>query len=295
MYTDSSDSDTSERPPSHEPYEVTVARWRSRVAARSSLPSPPTLRQILSAPPGLPRRPAILVLPVQPILVGRPYRTQPNGVRKMLTARKSVGLLPSHRLALRYSESHSPSDHFSSDDFSSDTSLGSSSGYSSGHSISNSSFDSPATSFVGLSRKRCRSPGVSVPLATPVLGALSPVHADLLPPRKRIRDIDADIATAKVAATREAYARVEVDTRIDREDEDDEEAKSSHRGNGAVFIGRKTQRSLGAVPAVPDISGGRPEIENELLEEVKRLEWWFEQDIDDEGEEDEEDGGGDEV
>ncbi|GKA98552.1 hypothetical protein Tco_0826489 [Tanacetum coccineum] len=29
------------------------------------------------------------------------------------------------------------------------------------------------------------------------------------------------------------------------------------QGNGAVFIGRKTQRSLGAVPAVPDISGGR--------------------------------------
>ncbi|GJR37363.1 hypothetical protein Tco_1213047 [Tanacetum coccineum] len=37
------------------------------------------------------------------------------------------------------------------------------------------------------------------------------------------------------------------------------------------------------------------EIENELLEEVKKLEWWFEQDIDDEGEEDEEDGGGDKV
>ncbi|GKC92440.1 hypothetical protein Tco_1157882 [Tanacetum coccineum] len=37
------------------------------------------------------------------------------------------------------------------------------------------------------------------------------------------------------------------------------------------------------------------EIENGLLEEVEKLEWWFEQDIDDEGEEDEEDGGGDEV
>ncbi|GJZ71716.1 hypothetical protein Tco_0635567 [Tanacetum coccineum] len=37
------------------------------------------------------------------------------------------------------------------------------------------------------------------------------------------------------------------------------------------------------------------EIENELLEEVEKLEWWFEQGIDDEGEEDEEDGGGDEV
>ncbi|GKE76832.1 hypothetical protein Tco_1542952, partial [Tanacetum coccineum] len=27
--------------------------------------------------------------------------------------------------------------------------------------------------------------------------------------------------------------------------------------NGAAFIGRKTQRSMRAVPAVPDISGGR--------------------------------------
>ncbi|GKD70332.1 hypothetical protein Tco_1324422 [Tanacetum coccineum] len=37
------------------------------------------------------------------------------------------------------------------------------------------------------------------------------------------------------------------------------------------------------------------EIENGLLEEVEKLECWFEQDIDDEGYEDEEDGGGDEV
>nr|GEV40193.1 serine/threonine protein kinase SRPK1 [Tanacetum cinerariifolium] len=36
------------------------------------------------------------------------------------------------------------------------------------------------------------------------------------------------------------------------------------------------------------------EIENRLLEEVEKLECWFEQDIDDEGEKDEDDGGGDE-
>ncbi|GJW80602.1 putative reverse transcriptase domain-containing protein [Tanacetum coccineum] len=77
-----------------DPYEVTVARWRSRVVARSSPPSSP-IRQILPAPPGLPRRPAILFLSGQPIPIGQPYRTQPNGVLKMLTARKSVGsLLP---------------------------------------------------------------------------------------------------------------------------------------------------------------------------------------------------------
>ncbi|GJV36348.1 retrovirus-related pol polyprotein from transposon TNT 1-94 [Tanacetum coccineum] len=37
------------------------------------------------------------------------------------------------------------------------------------------------------------------------------------------------------------------------------------------------------------------EIENGLLEEVEKLEWWFEQDIDDEGEEDEKGKGGGEV
>nr|GEV94238.1 RNA-directed DNA polymerase, eukaryota, reverse transcriptase zinc-binding domain protein [Tanacetum cinerariifolium] len=50
------------------------------VAAR---PSPPPS-------PHVPRRPAILVLPGQSIPLGRPYHTQPNEVRKMLTARKSV-------------------------------------------------------------------------------------------------------------------------------------------------------------------------------------------------------------
>ncbi|GJT32404.1 hypothetical protein Tco_0922823 [Tanacetum coccineum] len=36
-------------------------------------------------------------------------------------------------------------------------------------------------------------------------------------------------------------------------DEDEREAR-----NSAVFIAKKTQRLLWAVPAVPDISGGRP-------------------------------------
>ncbi|GJX15497.1 hypothetical protein Tco_0216329, partial [Tanacetum coccineum] len=52
---------------------------QSRVAARSS-PPPSHIRQILPTPLGLPRRLAILVLPRQPILIGRPYRTQPNGI-----------------------------------------------------------------------------------------------------------------------------------------------------------------------------------------------------------------------
>ncbi|GKB88858.1 hypothetical protein Tco_0961130 [Tanacetum coccineum] len=39
--TDSSDSDTPDTPPSQDPYEVIVAQWRSRLAARSSPPSRP--------------------------------------------------------------------------------------------------------------------------------------------------------------------------------------------------------------------------------------------------------------
>nr|GEX96963.1 hypothetical protein [Tanacetum cinerariifolium]GEX98855.1 hypothetical protein [Tanacetum cinerariifolium] len=65
LYTDSSDSDTSKRPPSQDLYKI------------------------LTAPFGLPRRPAVLVLPGQPIPLGRPYHTQPNRVRKMLTANDS--------------------------------------------------------------------------------------------------------------------------------------------------------------------------------------------------------------
>ncbi|GKB85781.1 hypothetical protein Tco_0958053 [Tanacetum coccineum] len=272
LYTDSPNNDTSERPPSQDPYEVTIARWKSRVAARSSPPSSPiydsplTLHQILPAPPGLPRRPTVLVLPRQPILVGRPDRTQPNGVRKMLTARKSVRPLPSYRLALRYSKSHSPSDHLLPDDFSSGYSLDYSSNTSSGHSISDSSFDSPDASFAGPSHKRCRSPTVLVPLATPVLGALSHVCADLLPPHKRIRgsvsvtsqddsteesyeaytepdidsdvqvDIDADIAAAEATAAWEADAKVKVDTRINRVDDVEEEAESSRTGTVEIEL-----------------------------------------------------------
>ncbi|GJX79739.1 putative reverse transcriptase domain-containing protein [Tanacetum coccineum] len=269
LCTDFSNSDTSERPPSQDPYEVTVARWRSRVAALSSPPSspthdllpltqdlPPPVRRILPVPPELPRRLAVLVLPGQPIPLGRPYRTQPNRVRKMMTARKRVRALPSGRIASRYPPDHSSSDHFLSDDSSSDSSPYYSSYSSSGHSLPDSSVDAPATIYVVASRKRYRSYAASVPLATPVPRALSPVRADLLPPRKRIRgvvtasdyddstkesyeaytepdidpyvqaNINADTAAIKAASAREADVGVEVGIRNDGE----EEAESGDRG-----------------------------------------------------------------
>ncbi|GJU92483.1 hypothetical protein Tco_1304906 [Tanacetum coccineum] len=155
IYTNSSDSDTSERPPSQDSYE--------------------------------------------PIPVGRPYRTQPNEVLKMLTARKRVGPLPTHRLALRYLVDYSSSDHFTSDDSSREISSDSLSDtlsdsslrhFSLRHSTLNSPYDSPNAISTRPSRKRRRSHTTSVPIASPVPRALSPVRADLLPPHKWIRDSD---------------------------------------------------------------------------------------------------------
>nr|GEV16872.1 hypothetical protein [Tanacetum cinerariifolium] len=253
LYIDSSDSDTSKRPPSCDPYEVTIAHWRSRVAARSPPPpssptydSSPTddtllsLRQILPAPPGLPPR-------------------------------KRVRALPSGLLLSRYPPNHSSSDHFSSDDFSSDSSSDYSSDSSSGHSLPDSSVDAPATIFAGPSRKRCRSAAVSVPLATPVPGALSPVCVDLLPPRKRIKgavttsdydcrteeiyeaytepdidfdvqaDIDADITATKATTVREADVEVEVGIGSDTKEEAEEEAESEDRGTIEIGVDRVSE------------------------------------------------------
>nr|GEU78170.1 reverse transcriptase domain-containing protein [Tanacetum cinerariifolium] len=260
-----------------------VTDWYAepRVATRLSLPSPlthdfpPAIHQIVPAPPSVPRRPAILVLPSQEIPLGRPYHTQPNGVREMLTTRKRVRALLAGGLASRYPPDHSSLDHFSSDDSSSDSSSDSSLYYSSdsssGHSLPDSSFYTPATISARPSRKRCRSPTALVPLATPTPGALAPARADLLPPRKRFRsssatlspedsieesmeiyseeddidsdvmsDIEEDIAVETVAI--EAAADVEVDTGFEADvgmysdDEAEEEAESSVRGTIEIVI-----------------------------------------------------------
>ncbi|GJZ43716.1 putative reverse transcriptase domain-containing protein [Tanacetum coccineum] len=167
----------------------------------------------------------------QPIPHGRPYRYHPNGPVHMMTARKRVGPLPTHRLAVRHSVDYSSSDHFTSDDSSRDSPSSSSSKTSSNSStdaLSDSSsshsylgHSSPAlpsgmrsshqlcslvpsiphssaaiierpyhSSHAGPSRKRSRSPTTSVPLSSLIPGALSSVHFDLLPPRKRIMSSD---------------------------------------------------------------------------------------------------------
>ncbi|GKA65742.1 hypothetical protein Tco_0765449 [Tanacetum coccineum] len=94
-------------------------------------------------------------------------------------------LIPTDTPTISHSSSETSLDSHS--DTSPDSSLRHSS---SGHPILDSPCDSSTATFARPSRKRCRSPTSSVHVASPVPGALSPVHADLLPPHKRIRDFD---------------------------------------------------------------------------------------------------------
>ncbi|GJX51431.1 hypothetical protein Tco_0278276 [Tanacetum coccineum] len=139
-----------------------------------------------------------------------------------MTARKRVGPLPTHRLAVRHSVDYSLSDLFTSDnssETSSDSSSDDLSNSSSGHSSSDHSSptlpsgmrsshqlcssvpsiphssaaitERPShSSFAGPYRKRSRSPTTSVPRSSPIPRALSSARAELLPPPKRIRSSD---------------------------------------------------------------------------------------------------------
>ncbi|GKB86058.1 hypothetical protein Tco_0958330, partial [Tanacetum coccineum] len=206
LCTDSSKApDSSNGPPSQDPYVMTVTHWRSKVASRPSSSKFPIAPVI--APSGIRRWSAILIRPREAIPFGRPYRTYLNGSRKLLTARKRVGHLPTRRLAWRRASPRSSDHHSSSSSLSSDSSPVHSLGLDapdqahSGSStrdvsprLESSSGDSserPLHSFsysAGPSRKRCRSPVDYVPSFTPVIGSLAPTHVDLLPPHKRFRD-----------------------------------------------------------------------------------------------------------
>ncbi|GKG34707.1 hypothetical protein Tco_0437403, partial [Tanacetum coccineum] len=72
------------------------------------------------------RRQVIVLPPGQHIPHGRLYRYHLNGQVHMMTARKRVGPLLTHRLVVRHSVDYSSSDHFSSDDSSLDSSSSSS-------------------------------------------------------------------------------------------------------------------------------------------------------------------------
>ncbi|GKF36243.1 hypothetical protein Tco_0113001, partial [Tanacetum coccineum] len=94
--------------------------------------------------PGALRRQVIVLAPGKPIPYVRPYRYYLNGPVHMMTVRKRVGPLPTHRLAVRHSVDYSSSDHFSSDDSSSDSSSSLSSETSS-DSLADALFDSASS------------------------------------------------------------------------------------------------------------------------------------------------------
>ncbi|GJX75201.1 hypothetical protein Tco_0313796 [Tanacetum coccineum] len=181
--TDSSNSDTPDTPtsPIHDIPHAEISL---------------STRQILHAPPGLPYRLAVLVLPEQSIPVGRPY------------------------------PDYSPSDHFTSDDSSRDYSSNSSS-----ETSSDSHSDTSSDSSLGHSSL--------VPVTSPVREALSPVYADLLPPRKRIRDSDSADIDACIAFVDDIAARW-MDVRVEIGNAVEEEAESSARGMIKIGVDRVT-------------------------------------------------------
>ncbi|GJT00467.1 reverse transcriptase domain-containing protein [Tanacetum coccineum] len=161
----------------------------------------------------------------QPIPHGRLYRYHLNGSVHMMTARKKVGPLPTHRLTVRHSVDHSSSDSSSeaSLDFHSDASSDSSLRHSL---LDHSSPDLSSTS-AGPSHKRRRSPMTSVPALPPVSRALSLVRADLIPSPKRIRS--PETATDLEGCSEdsfEPYVPREVGLGVDIEDESSEPSRS---------------------------------------------------------------------
>ncbi|GKA71467.1 hypothetical protein Tco_0777606, partial [Tanacetum coccineum] len=247
---DTTDSDTPDTPPSPThgtPFtETTLSTQRSPTAS------------------GALRRRVMVLAPGQPIPHGRPYRYHLNGPVHMMTARKRVGPLPTHRLAVRHSVDYSSSDHFSSDDSSSSSSSetssdspadalsdSASSRSSSDHSLpaspsgtrsshrlcslvpsvhrSSAISERPShdSSSVSRSRKRSRSPVASVPLSSPTLRALSYARADLLPSPKRIRSPETATDLEDCSEDRfEPYVPREVGLGVDLEDESFEPSRS---------------------------------------------------------------------
>nr|GEX09101.1 hypothetical protein [Tanacetum cinerariifolium] len=145
---DTTNSDTPDTPPSptHDTHftEITASTQRS---------------------PIIPRRRVMILAPRQPIPYRRPYRYHLNRPLYMLTARKRVGPLPTHRLVVRHSIDHSLLDYFSPEDSAQDSSsdlsseassdfhLDASSDSSSRHSLPDHSSPNLPSTFTGPSRK----------------------------------------------------------------------------------------------------------------------------------------------
>ncbi|GJX11746.1 putative reverse transcriptase domain-containing protein [Tanacetum coccineum] len=247
---DTTDSDTPYTPPSPThgtPFtETTLSTQRSPTAS------------------GALRRRVMVLAAGQPIPHGRLYRYHLNRPVHMMTARKRVGPLPTHHLAVRHSLIILLSDHFSLDDSSLDSSSSSSSetssdalsDFASSRSSSDHSFPASPSGTrsshrlcslvpsvhrlsaiserqyhdsysASRSRKRSRSPVAFVPLSSPTLRALSYARADLLPSPKRIRSPKIATDLEDCSEDRfEPYVPREVRLGVDFEDNSSEPSRS---------------------------------------------------------------------
>ncbi|GJT48255.1 hypothetical protein Tco_0974412 [Tanacetum coccineum] len=199
---DTTDIDTPDTPPSptHDtPFtEITASTKRS---------------------PIIPRRRVMILSPGQPIPHGWPYCYHLNGPVHMMTARKRVGPLPTHLLAMRHSADYCSSD--SSSEASSDFHSDASSDPSSRHSLSDHSSPNLPSTSAGPSHKRCRSPMTSVPTLSPISGALSPVRADLIPSPKRVKDsgylADVEVDHRELSLRGDAIVRVSNEPHLEQD------------------------------------------------------------------------------
>ncbi|GJU30832.1 hypothetical protein Tco_1174421 [Tanacetum coccineum] len=225
---------------------------------------------LVTAPPEIRRRSAILIRLGEVIPFGRPYRTHLNGQRKLLTVRKRVGPLPARRLALRHASPRSSDHHhlllvhlrilrqFILRAFRRWCAAPLSTLYppTTSESSSRDSLERPLHSsshFAGPSRKRCRSSVDYVPSSTPVMGSLAPTRADLLPPRKRFRDSYSSEASIEedtkiyhietevdmelgIGDGNDVRDHVEIDPRDVRDDTEGYEADTSARDTVEVCI-----------------------------------------------------------
>ncbi|GKA65173.1 putative reverse transcriptase domain-containing protein [Tanacetum coccineum] len=232
---DTTDSDTPSSPTHDAPFtEITASTQRS---------------------PIIPHRRVMLLAPGQPIPHGRPNRYHLNGPVHMMTARKRVGPLPTHRLAVRHSADHSSSD--SSSEASSDFHSDASSDSSSRHPLSDhSSPDLPST-FAGPSHKRRRSPTMFVPALSPVSGALSHVRADLIPSPKRVKDsgylTNVEVDPREISLRDDAIVRVSHEPHLEQDTDpeiqaeiDEYETETGVRGPVEVRVEKVTH------PAMPE-------------------------------------------
>ncbi|GJS09514.1 hypothetical protein Tco_0366310 [Tanacetum coccineum] len=212
LCTDSFEApDSSDRPPSQDPYVMVVARWRSKVASHPSssyefpiapITALPGIRRQLAWRRASPRssyhHPSSFSSSSNSLPVHSSGLDAPNEAHSGSSTRDvPPRLCYPPRTAPRCSEAFH---HWCATLLSTlypPTTSESSSGDSSERPLNSSSHSA------GPSHKRCRSPVDSVPSSTPVMGSLAPTRADLLPPHKRFRD------------SYSSKASIEEDTKVD--------------------------------------------------------------------------------